>query len=370
MKTAGPLFWLAPLLLHASDALAWGLYTHMYFAQLLMWAIPLADPNLRRAVRRFPELCFAGACLPDISLISRLPRLCVPGTTHQWSAAAALLRGASSDEERAIAVGYSSHLLTDIVAHNYFVPAHETLWFRGRMLTHAASEWAMDAHVAPYVFVRPADLLERHSGALALYAGLHFGFDAPSVARGLRCLMHGERTLRASRLPQLVYQGARCADRRVAVRFDDYISETATRLRQLDRLVAGEVPAWLPEPGPQLAFADAISPARRARSTRQRCSLRICSGRADPRSPTARGAGRRLRMSASIDVCRHRQRPEAEDIRIVRIDADEDPVHLGVSEDHETRRVVNQPPALVERLVHDETVLVAVNEQHGCRGTI
>jgi len=311
VNTARPLFWLAPLLLHTGDAFAWGLYTHLYFAQPLVWAVPLADPNLRRALRRFPELCFAGACLPDISLFSRLPRLGVPGTTHQWSAASALLRGASCDKERAMAVGYASHLLTDIVAHNYFVPAHETLWFRGRILTHAAAEWAMDAHVAPYVFVRPCDLLERHGSALAAYGDLRLGCNASSVTRGLRCLKQGERALRASKLPQLAYRGARYADRGLGPRFDDYISETAARLRQLDRLVAGEVPAWLPEPGAPLAAADAISPSAacaRHQATLLPADLFCAPGRghALPRrtrprtAPAPLGISRRLRAQSVL----------------------------------------------------------------------
>lgn len=56
------LVWLAPLLLHSMDANAWGLLTHVYFAQWLVWTLPLLDPNLRRAVQRFPDLVLAGAC--------------------------------------------------------------------------------------------------------------------------------------------------------------------------------------------------------------------------------------------------------------------------------------------------------------------
>ena len=56
--------WVAPLLLFSADAVAWGLYTHMYFTQLLIWLIPVADPRFRNAIRRFPELCLAATCLP------------------------------------------------------------------------------------------------------------------------------------------------------------------------------------------------------------------------------------------------------------------------------------------------------------------
>ena len=45
------------------DALAWGLDTHLYFAQQALLAAPLADPALQRAVLRLPRFVLAGACL-------------------------------------------------------------------------------------------------------------------------------------------------------------------------------------------------------------------------------------------------------------------------------------------------------------------
>jgi hypothetical protein len=234
-------------LVHAADAHAWGLYTHVYFTQLLIWLIPLADQRFRDAIRRFPELCLAATCLPDISLFSKPTRNPALATTHRWSAVARLLEDAVDDRERAMAIGYACHLMTDIVAHNYFVPTHENIWFRGRMLTHASAEWAMDAHIGRHLFVRPADLIGAHRAELTDYAcrRLHF---VPRVARGaLGYLLRGESALRRSRLPQVVYRASCLADRAVTARFNHYIQETSGRLRQIDRLVRGEVPAWLPE---------------------------------------------------------------------------------------------------------------------------
>lgn len=243
-----PLFWLAPLLLHAQDAHAWGLYTHMYFAQLLLWAVPLADSRFRQALRRFPELVLAGACLPDVSLFAGILRGDTLRATHGWTAAHRLLSGAQDHSERAIALGYASHLLVDIVAHNHFVPAHEALWFRASIATHAASEWAMDAHIAPQLFTSPAAMLQRHGPALAAFAERRLGTGTTSMRRALACLTGGERLLRSSGLPRLVYAAARAADRGTRSRFDEYIQQTSGRLRQLDQLIAGNVPAWLPEP--------------------------------------------------------------------------------------------------------------------------
>ena len=147
-----------------------------------------------------------------------------------------------------MAMGYACHLLTDIVAHNHFVPTHEDIWFRASMVTHASSEWAMDAHVAKHLFVRPADLIGAHRAELVDYACRRLQFVPHLTQRALGYLYRGESALRRARVPQAVYRASCWADRAVTARFNHYIRETSERLRQIDRLVRGEVPAWLPEP--------------------------------------------------------------------------------------------------------------------------
>jgi hypothetical protein len=232
----------------------------MYFTQLLIWAVPLLDARFRRALRRFPELCLAGTCLPDVSLFSRPMRAPALATTHRWAGALAMLRAASQDEEHAMALGYAAHLLTDIVAHNYFVPSHERRWLRVPLLTHASAEWAMDAHVTAHLFVTPGELILRHRDVLVTYAGHRLGIERNAAARALHCLGTGEKLLRASRLPQLVYAAARRADAALPARFDQYVSETASRLQQINRLIGGETPGWLPDLNPGDARAPAPEP--------------------------------------------------------------------------------------------------------------
>ena len=247
-NTITAVIWIAPLALQSTDAWAWGLYTHLYFAQLLLWAIPLADARFRRAVKRFPELLLAGACLPDVSLFSswvREPRL---GTTHQWSVARRLLQGADDDEHAALAAGYCCHLLSDIVAHNHFVPAHETLWLNPLPLAvHAASEWAMDAHLAGQLYARPHRLLRRHLPVISSFASRHFGSTPTDTRRALTYLAHGEQWLRGSGLHHAAYRGARLMDGGVTRRFDYYVAQTTQRLEQMNRVIAGDAPAWAPE---------------------------------------------------------------------------------------------------------------------------
>lgn len=236
--------WLIPLSLYSGDVFAWGLYTHVYFAQLLLWAIPLTDPRFCRAVAACPRLVLAGACLPDLSLVGRHLGAEELDGTHRWECVHRQLDCARNDGERALAVGFASHLLVDVIAHNHFVPAHERLWVDLPMATHAAAEWAMDTHIRRHLFVAPAELLDQHRHELAAYAARSFGCPAESAWSSMRMLARAESLLRASRLPQLCYRGALLLDGRLRHRFNYYLRETAGKMGQLNRILSGESPLW------------------------------------------------------------------------------------------------------------------------------
>jgi hypothetical protein len=237
------LWWWIPASLFAGDALAWGLTTHVYFAQLLVWAVPLLDPALRRAVQRFPQRLMAGACLPDLALVGATARTRAFDTSHRWETAHALLDASYDDETRACAVGAISHLWVDIIAHNHFVPAHEHLWWNVPMLTHAASEWAMDCHIARQLFRPPAAVMLADDW-LVDYVARNFGCTAGASRRAIRQLAGAESLLRRSRLPNVLHGMGRALDRQLAARFDYYIQEVTTRMPQVNRVLAGEAPAW------------------------------------------------------------------------------------------------------------------------------
>jgi Zinc dependent phospholipase C len=240
------LWWSVPALLFAGDALAWGLTTHVYFAQLLVWAVPLADPVLRRAVRRFPQRLMAGACLPDLALVGATAGTRAFDASHRWETGHALLAAAHDDESRACAVGAMSHLWVDIIAHNHFVPAHEHLWWNVPMLTHAVAEWAMDRHVTRQLFRPPTPLLQADDW-LVDYVACSFACPPAASRRAIRQLAGAERLLRQSRLPHVLHGVGRVLDRKLAARFDYYIQEVSLRLPQVNRVLAGEAPAWLPD---------------------------------------------------------------------------------------------------------------------------
>ncbi len=241
-----PLIWALPLLLFSHDAWAWGLYTHVHFTQLLICTVPLLDSRFRKAAQRFPELALAGACLPDLALMGVPARTTAFKNNHEWETARRLLADADSPEHRALALGYASHLMVDIVAHHHFVPAHETRWGRVSMLTHALSEWAMDAHIAPHLRTRPIQLLAEPR--LAEFVAAHFDCSRQIAGRALGLLITGETALRRSRFPQGFYRTVRNWDEGMCRRFDRYLVHTQRQLPQINRILEGETPTWHAEP--------------------------------------------------------------------------------------------------------------------------
>ncbi len=265
------LVWLPPLALFSADAHAWGLYTHVYFAQLLVWAVPLADPRLRRLAKNLPRLVMAGACLPDLAVIAGKKDEGRYENNHRWETALSLLGAARSDEERALALGYASHLLVDVVAHHHFVPAHENLWLDVPIITHVFSEWAMDAHISPQLFVTPAQLLEGEAARLAAYIADHWDCAREDGLRAVATLTRAEGFLRRTRLPWALYGTAKRLDSRIPRRFDNYVEQTAERLSQINRLLEGETPAWNAEAPCRRAARDRV----KEEHSRRQLGLRI-----------------------------------------------------------------------------------------------
>lgn len=235
-------YWWLPFCLYSVDANAWGLVTHLYFAQSLLWAMPLLDPRLQNAIKRFPSLVMAGACLPDLAVVSHRFR-----HTHLWENAHQLLVSAKTDEEIAIAVGYASHLYIDVIAHNHFVPAHEAMWLENSMLTHIASEWAMDAHLSPLMNTTPQQLLTQHRTVIAQFITPQFHCSLKSTNQALERLAFWDSVLRRVKLPHLIYGLAKFLDRQLFKHFVYYIAKTQVAIADIGTVLNGHKPRLEPE---------------------------------------------------------------------------------------------------------------------------
>jgi hypothetical protein len=231
------------VLSYAPDAHAWGLQTHIFLAQYALAAIPLADPELRAAATRLPRLVLAGACLPDLAIIARV-FLGSPAfrRAHRWDTLRRIGAAPPNDESRALALGYATHLVSDVVAHNEFVPEHEARIGRTAMIGHLVSEWAMDHYLGHRI--RPAEALEEAGAHAVEFVARAFRCSEPFARRAVDVLMRGERFLRASPAPALCRAAMRVLVRRCERRFLLYLLKTTQRLTSLEAALAGGFEDW------------------------------------------------------------------------------------------------------------------------------
>jgi Zinc dependent phospholipase C len=229
--------WATPLLMYAADTHAWGLYTHLHFAQHLLLALPLLDPKFRQAVTAFPHLVLTGACLPDLALISK--RF---STTHQWQQAEQMLAKAESCQELALAIGYTSHLYVDILAHNHFVPAFEAKWMHQSVVTHVVSEWAMDAHISAHISHRPFGLLRQHAEVTSQFVAKHFSVSNTQASHALKQLAWADKLLRVSGLSKWLLMRIAKRDHEFVDKLDYYLQQTYQALLQFEAVLNGNTP--------------------------------------------------------------------------------------------------------------------------------
>ena len=233
------------LALFPPEALAWGLQTHVFFAETALSLLHLSDPALRQAIAAHPMLVLAGACLPDLFLAGRVLGMPAFRRSHRWSVLRRISHAAVHDHERALLVGYATHLVTDVVAHNDFVPEHEARIARVPHATHALAEWAMDEHLKKRASARPSEVLLADGSTIGNFVAKAFRCDPASAGRALRLLARADGCLRASPVPRLCGVLARAFDRSLAERFDRYASRAAAQLGRLDLALAGELTDWV-----------------------------------------------------------------------------------------------------------------------------
>lgn len=233
-----------PLLLFAPDASAWGLQTHLFFAQSAILLVPFADPRLRAAVARFPELLCAGACLPDLFLAGKALGTPAFSRAHRWSTLRRLAAVPERESDLAVAAGYASHLVTDVVAHNFFVPEFESRLARIPHFTHALAEWAMDRHLCDAVEAGPRELLVANHSTIAAFVARSFRCDYPLAGRAVALLANADGVLRRSPLPLLCRSIVARLDRVVPERFDSYVRGAQAALPGIEAALAGEFLDW------------------------------------------------------------------------------------------------------------------------------
>jgi hypothetical protein len=228
-----------PLALFATDAAAWGLETHVFFAQWLLAALPLADAELRAAALRLPHLVLAGACLPDLALAGKVLGTPAFRRAHSWATVRRMAAAPPDDAHCALALGYASHLVADVVAHNVFVPEHERRIGRLPHVTHAIAEFAMDHRVRRALTMSPTAALSAAPAVLIAFATRTFPCDAALAGRAITFLARADGALRASPVPVLCRRLVRRYYRDADYRCERYLEAVKARLGTVEAALAG-----------------------------------------------------------------------------------------------------------------------------------
>ncbi len=134
----------AAVILVPAPALAWGPVTHIALGVQVLATVITPDHPLQAVLLNLPEVFLYGSLAPDIvqgrRLTSRLRR-----HSHNWATGLGLLESAQGVEQVAFAAGYLSHLATDVIAHNFYLPARFIGRFEARIASHIYAEARYDS---------------------------------------------------------------------------------------------------------------------------------------------------------------------------------------------------------------------------------
>jgi hypothetical protein len=102
------------------------------------------DSEFYRACMKYPNLCYTGNVLADISVIWYWTEGYKYAVTHSPNFCRNLIESATNDQEYACAVGGCSHQPADIVSHNELVPYSIEHSFLANVVIHVFTEQKVD----------------------------------------------------------------------------------------------------------------------------------------------------------------------------------------------------------------------------------
>ncbi len=161
----------AVILLSPQSLLAWGSATHVKLASDLLAQLGLLPALTAALLGRHARDYLFGNIAADVVIAKRLSR--VKQFCHHWQTGFAIYRDAGSDQGRAFALGYLSHLAADTVAHNKFLPRQLTLHRTTISFGHMYWEMRADSTIGPYYWNKLhlllEEMFEEHRLSLSAY---------------------------------------------------------------------------------------------------------------------------------------------------------------------------------------------------------
>jgi len=138
------LLWLVLMLvLLPARCWAWGPITHLAHGAEVLANITIVGGALQRLLRRHKLAYLYGCVGADITQAKKYTRP-EQAHCHSWLVGWRVVEEAQSDEERAFAYGYLTHLASDVFSHNHYVPIQLVVSYRSFAFRHIYWEARFD----------------------------------------------------------------------------------------------------------------------------------------------------------------------------------------------------------------------------------
>lgn len=134
-----------PIILMPANLYAWGPGTHLEVATTLLKEASLFAPAVAVLMKKYRDAFVYGMVSADVLVGKKYAGYL--HHNHNWRVGRQVFERCKTDRERAAAYGYLTHLASDIIAHNYYVPYMIIKSFDTKMMQHAYWELRFDVHV-------------------------------------------------------------------------------------------------------------------------------------------------------------------------------------------------------------------------------
>lgn len=121
--------------------LNWGPGLHLHFGNMIL--NEKIETREFELIKRNPMKFLYGNIAPDITLGKKYIKE-AEKHSHIWDTGFRVLENALDDKKKALAYGYLSHLASDIIAHNFFLPKQLVAGYGLRSVSHTILEIKAD----------------------------------------------------------------------------------------------------------------------------------------------------------------------------------------------------------------------------------
>jgi len=134
-------------ILTPESAYAWGAGIHIEQGIRIINDVSAFSPMLASLIQEFPNDFLYGCIAPDIFIGKGSKQN--NNHCHNWSVGCRLLEDAETERNIVFAYGYLSHLASDIIPHNFFIPNQLFNSSMPKKIGHAYWEYRCDEYTEP-----------------------------------------------------------------------------------------------------------------------------------------------------------------------------------------------------------------------------